>query len=399
MNATPIHTDIMDHPKYERQSSAEQHDQQSRDASLGDTVSSASSGLAIAHEPWKEQMIVAALLDQGFSKGVASVIPRSNPYYPIRFWLIDNGGHMRILDGKRILGSELHHQVVTCSRWAELQETIDFHIQLAGLNETPTIFRLINFPSKACPREFCVGRYRRQSEVDEAITIIRESQPRGANELSKHLREIYERIRTIEHELRAQKQQAIVVLAVAGLPESESGDSTLVEDLRLLQTLPVRIILRLCVDDFKVFHYYSDLSSNGLDEPLEIVGEYFSEAKKIHKYNPWLTYGLTLHRCREMGIGHRILNKLGQRSLDKEEASVVVGMLFGKEFFANKGARESEVNSKPFLSKLTRFNKEQGQIWNPTSGKMEFWIDTKKLEKSYSNKQFFGLIRKNSFTK
>jgi hypothetical protein len=384
--------------KYQRQSSGEQNnnDQQSRDASMGETVSSASSGLAIAHEPWKEQSIIAALLDQGFSKGVASVIPHSNPYYPIRFWLIDNGGHMRVMDGKRILGSELHHQVITCSRWAELQETMDFHIQLAGLNETPTIFRFINFPPQACAREFCVGRYRRQSEVDAALSIVRDCEPRGANELSEHLREIYERICTIEPELWAQKQQAIVVLAVAGLPE----DGTLADDLRLLQSLPVRLIVRLCVDDSKVYHYYADVS-RGLKEPLEIVGEYFSEAKRIHKYNPWLTYGLTLHRCREMGIGHHLLSMLGQRSLDKEEASIVVGMLFGKEFLAKKASQQNnhEVNSKQFLSNVTRFNKEQGQIWNPVTGKMEFWVDTKKLQKSYSNKQFFGLIRKNSNAK
>lgn len=60
------------------------------------------------------------------------------------FWIIDNSGSMATSDGHRMAETKSRNTVkmVSCSRWEEIQECVSYHIQLAGLLETPTRFRV-----------------------------------------------------------------------------------------------------------------------------------------------------------------------------------------------------------------------------------------------------------------
>jgi len=53
---------------------------------------------------------------------------------------------MNISDGSRLLLSKTEVKVVSCTRWAEMQQTVIYHAELAALLHAPTVFRLLNEP-------------------------------------------------------------------------------------------------------------------------------------------------------------------------------------------------------------------------------------------------------------
>ena len=52
-----------------------------------------------------------------------------------------------------------------------------------------------------------------------------------------------------------------------------------------------------CTDDDSVIDYYSDFDML-LEQPIEVLDDFRSEAMEIYRVNPWLNYGLILHRSR-----------------------------------------------------------------------------------------------------
>lgn len=178
---------------------------------------------------------------------------------------------MQTSDGHQLRTHNLSNiQVVPCTRWIELQGSLQYHIQMAGLLEATTVFRMLNDPgSHVGPQELTVGDpggvSSIQSQVNTAVDVIRKAQPRGVTPLTQHLDEIRFHITNMEQQLRERGQEAVVVLATDGLPSNqygESSDAVLREfliALKALQSLPVWIVIRLCTDDSKVVDYYNSL--------------------------------------------------------------------------------------------------------------------------------------------
>jgi len=337
---------------------------------------------------------IARLRTLGFPQGLAEEMGNSRISCPMRFWIVDNSGSMRLSDGKRIVTDKNNVHVVPCSRWLELQGTIEYHAELAGLLKFPTVFRMLNDPGPTVgPQEFRVG-WLIAAEVEQAKAIIQKDQPHGVTPLSEHVREIYQRIKRMEGLMRSQGQQAVVVIATDGFPSDGKGYSSssvteqFVNDLRLLQTLPVCIVIRLCTDDNSVVEFYNNLDSK-LELPLEVLDDFFSEAQEIQKANPWLNYGLPLHRSREMGYHHRIFDSLDEKLLSKDELLEVLLLLFGEEQLQNAPNVHRDWNG--FLSFLSSLVVKEGKIFNPVTKKMDYWIDTRKLDKAYGQPRFWGL--------
>lgn len=112
---------------------------------------------------------------------------------------------------------------------------------------------------------------------------------------------------------------------------------------------------------------------------MEVIDDFFGEAIEIHQANKWLTYGLPLHRCREMGYHHRIFDLLDERLLNKDELLEFVQLLFGPthEWSDPHGLW------KEFVKQLENAMSAEVKQFNPISRKMEPWIDVKQLKKAY----------------
>jgi hypothetical protein len=331
------------------------------------------------------------LRQQGFPSGLAEELGNTVATYPLRFWVVDNSGSMRSSDGHRLRGTRDNILVVPCNRWTELQEDVQYHAELAGLLPASTTFRMLNDPgANVGPQEFSVAEVHRLQDIPEDVArakdIMERAQPGGVTPLTAHLNEIRSRIQAVEHALRSQGQQVVVVLATDGLPSDDSGYATeyvkneFVGALRSLQSLPVWVVVRLCTDDDEVVEYYNDLDKV-LELPLEVIDDFLGEASEIGGANRWLNYALPLHRCREMGYHHRIFDLLDERLLNKDELYEFLCLLFGKD--ALQSAPDIHADWSGFCNVLSKVVQQQGREWNPRTRRLGPWVDMQILNSTY----------------
>ena len=142
--------------------------------------------------------------------------------------------------------------------------------------------------------------------------------------------ELHDSIYPMADILKSAGQKAVVVIATDGTPTDESGYATdfvtdaFVKALRQLLDLPVWVVrvrvrvrwvvVRLCTDDEEVVDFYNSLDDN-LELDIEVLDDYVGEAEEVYAVNPWLNYGLPLHRMRESGFNERAFDFIDQRGL------------------------------------------------------------------------------------
>ena len=363
----------------------------------------------------KEQIYVLEN-QHDFSIGLARQLGVSKICFPLRFWVVDNSGSMRRKDGHQVLHSSSSSSssvvaIQNCSRWLELQQSMAWHAEIAGLLHAPTVFRMLNDPGIIVgPQEFSIaydphsnGSLNNYSKTDQQVQhakiILRKSQPDGATPLTEHAWEVYHQIRELEASLRDRGQKVAIVFATDGLPSGPNGkssDETLaafVEALEALQSLPVWITIRLCTDAPEVVNYYNELDQL-LEMPLDVIDDFFGEAQEVYQANPWLTYALPLHRMREMGVQHRVFDILDEQLLSREEVMEFARLLFGEEEFLQQDESPDCANEerwKKFLHVLATVVTQHGKKYNIITGRMDYWIDMKQLRKCYKEGfQWFG---------
>lgn len=345
---------------------------------------------------------------------------------PLTIWIVDNSSSMLIMDGKRLVETKSQQDVklAPCSRWEELQETVQYHAQLAALLEAPTKFILLNTPiaggsgsGSGCPQEMTIaerGSELVQEDLQQFMQHFSTVQPLGVTPLTKHLKRLYQSIPHLENRM-------VLVVATDGRPTDDYGytsfhvDQEFEHALRQLQS-KAWIVIRLCTNDDKIIQYYQKLDDQ-LELSLEVLDDYLDEAKEVHGYNPWLTYSLCLHRCREMGMSchglYRWLDLLDERLLTRAELSNALQVLGlaprdDKGFFLSpddddnwdefcRGVQKQQTS---LLLQQQQTNSESlGSCaflpWNPIQKKPKPWIDIKSLQRhgqksSYSS--WIGVI-------
>jgi len=253
------------------------------------------------------------LRSQGFTEGLSNEILLFTKTYSLRFWIIDNSGSMANTDGNRLVNTKSKStpfKMVSCSRWKEIQEAVDYHTQLAALLEAPTTFRLLNNPgAHVGPQEFSIattGPELIHRDLEVARQTMSRGSPMGVTPLAKHIREIRQQIYELAPTLSNQGRRVAVVIATDGLPTNEYGisgrqaNNEFTEALRSLENLPVWITIRLCTDEDAIVEFYNNIDSQ-LELSVEVLDDFIGEAKEVHDTNPWLNYTLPIHRMREMG--------------------------------------------------------------------------------------------------
>ena len=114
--------------------------------------------------------------------------------------------------------------------------------------------------------------------------------------------------------MRANRQKAAVVIATDGEPT----DGNLFEAIKPLTKLPVSIIVRLCTDEQSVVDYWNKIEKD-FELTLEVIDDYQTEAKEIHNYNPWLTYGYPMHELRGFGVYSKSFDLLDEQKLSSRQ--------------------------------------------------------------------------------
>jgi hypothetical protein len=248
--------------------------------------------------------------------------------------------------------------------------------------------------------------------VQEDLELFRQAfstvQPLGVTPLTLHLKRIYQSIQHLEDRI-------VLVVATDGRPTDEFGyisplvDQEFEHALRQLQN-KAWIVIRLCTNDDRIIKYYQKLDDQ-LELSLEVLDDYLDEAKEVHGYNPWLTYSLCLHRCREMGMSchgrYRWLDLLDERLLTRAEISDALQVL-GLAPRDDKGDFVSTDNWDEFcrgvqdLQQQQRTNESLGDSsstastaflpWNPITRKPKPWIDIRKLQRHGQTSSYYSWI-------
>jgi hypothetical protein len=218
------------------------------------------------------------LRDQGYTNGLIEALEMNRRVFPVAYWIIDNSGSMATADGHRILPQRNGaYTFAPCTRWREMQETVDYHSQLATILQSPTTYRLLNDPGAiAGPLTFSVAYspHTMDHDLTVAQTVMMNAQPAGVTPLAQHIYAIRNEIQQMD--LRSSGGKVAIVLATDGLPTDARGYSNstvqqqFVEGLRSLEGMPVWIVVRLCTDEDSVVQYWGDLDRQ-LELSLEVL--------------------------------------------------------------------------------------------------------------------------------
>jgi hypothetical protein len=267
----------------------------------------------------------------------------TNAYESIhkRIWILDNSGSMNIMDGHQVLldqqsqqqQQQQHdptttppttnndHNSILCSRWLEVQETVQCHAQLSSVLGIPTDFHLLNPPKIANgpfsllrgQQTFRVGykttasddqhRNSNQSTKDlkRVQNVMVRTEPNGQTPLAQSITNIRREIVSLQSQLELLGQKVCLVIATDGsnytprnvdrmiravstvnnnndnngssaggggtkavpLLEStyyiseEERQRDVIEALSSLQGLPVVVVIRLCTDHQPLVDFYS----------------------------------------------------------------------------------------------------------------------------------------------
>jgi hypothetical protein len=347
---------------------------------------------------------IRALTDQGYTKGLIEALGKNKLAFPLSLWIVDNSGSMATRDGHRLVDNNKskatnHVKFVDCTRWAEMQQTVDYHAELAAMLKSPTVFRMLNDPGRqAGPQQFSIAE-RGDEYLDQDLAIakstILNAAPGGVTPLISHLQEIRQNILAMETSLRNSGSKVVLVLATDGLPTDIRGVTDhsvkwqFTETLRSLEGLPIWVVVRLCTDDDDVVDYWNSLDSQ-LELSLEVLDDYMSEAAEVYEHNKWLNYGLQMHRIREMGFYSRLFDMLDERPLAKDELRDFFRLLFGNGIM--DGVPDPHADWNGFYQAIDRLVRMEKMTWNPIRKRMEPWIDMRSLNKMYGPGWFASIF-------
>ncbi|CAE7570993.1 unnamed protein product, partial [Symbiodinium microadriaticum] len=196
-----------------------------------------------------------------------------------------------------------------CSRWAELTDSLRFHATVAEKLGAPTEFRFLN---GSYPIVVGIGD---GGEAYGRLMAQLAVSPGGMTPLCGHIREIVHHIRTIAPSLQHHQQRAVVVIASDG----EASDGDVAAELRHLVGLPVWVVIRLCTDDEKIVSYWNNIDQE-LELEMDVLDDFFGEAKEVSSVNSWVTYGEPLHKLREWGVHMKEMDFIDEQRLSPEMA-------------------------------------------------------------------------------
>ena len=119
---------------------------------------------------------------------------------------------------------------------------------------------------------------------------------------------------------------------------------------------------------------------------IDVLDDHKAEAKEVYKNNKWINYNLLLHRIREMGLYHPVLDLIDERPLTPREVRDFCRLLYGAYHFSTTSldVDDDECDRAWALRLLEEINHIQRNVeikklWNPETKGMEPWINVEEL--------------------
>ena len=104
---------------------------------------------------------------------------------------------------------------------------------------------------------------------------------------------------------------------------------------------------------------------------------------EIHLHNPWLTYGIGLHRLREAGLLPEICGYLDQRPLTLDDLHEFCETFFIGDDGCIDLPHPMEQSWNNFFRTVKVLVEKEKRQWNPVKKKTMPWIDLDRLEAMY----------------
>eukprot|EP00804_Cyclotella_cryptica_P021350 CCRYP_001600-RA/>CCRYP_001600-RA protein AED:0.03 eAED:0.03 QI:100/1/1/1/1/1/2/193/510 len=331
------------------------------------------------------------LASLGIPRGLESTFEGNLSSCDLRLMLIDNSSSMLTRDAHRIGGRwDAIQRIDGATRWEEMQDCVAFCADMASRCWMPTKFCLVNDPgSNSTPQKFslcCNSQASIPAEMQLIKRVMTQSNPaqHPQNPLACHIRNIASFISAEAPRLYSLNKHVTLIICTQGLPTDQHGTvgpyviHEFQQALLSLCSLPVKIVFRLFTDDERAIEFYNSIDTKTAS--IDVLDDYWGEALEVYLHNPWLTYGLGLHRLREAGLAWGIIDIMDERPLSIDEL-----YQFCKCFLLSGQQSEGHflphprVNWNSFLQSLSVLLQKEKMQWNPVLGRLTPWMDLVKL--------------------
>eukprot|EP00797_Seminavis_robusta_P000127 Sro100_g051160.2 (216) ;mRNA; r:29094-29741 len=198
-------------------------------------------------------------------------------------------------------------------------------------------------------------------------------------------------------QLQAEGSKVSIIIATDGCNHNldnvgssmteEERNQEIIQALESLQDLPVSVVIRLCTDYKPLVDFYNSLDERfDWDLTVDVLDDHKAEAVEVNGHNPWINYALLLHRIREMGHYHPVLDLLDERPLTPREVRDFARLLYGTYRFSSTSLDDGEEDgdfawSIRLLEEISDIQQhvETRKHWNPRTNDKEPLIDIKQL--------------------
>jgi hypothetical protein len=200
----------------------------------------------------------------------------------------------------------------------------------------------------------------------------------GGTPLCRHIREVTEKVKAMEADLRATGNKVAIIIMTDG----EASDGDLAAAMKPLQQLPVWVVVRLCTDDEKVVNYWNSIDEH-LEIDMDVLDDMLGESEEVYSANPWLTYTEPFHRMREFGVHMKELDLIDEQLLSPDQVRMVCSVIF--DVFPSE-IPHPEAEPDLFTRRIDTLNREYPRIYSLKHRHMLPFIDIAQLKRLYTKK-------------
>jgi len=268
-----------------------------------------------------EAGLTAFLSSLHWPLGLQHEVLQSLKSIPIRFFIFDDSGSMSTPDGHKLVPDKQNNiKIVRCSRWAELSQSLKFHIDLSRAASAPSEIRTLN----GAPQLLIGTEDDYEDENRDKLGKFFSNGPSGQTPLCRHIKDVIHKVKLIAPELESKGQKACVIIITDG----EASDGDLLETMKPLNDLPVLMVVKLCTDEQRVVDYWNSIDQQ-LEVSIDILDDFVSESIEVAKVNNWLSYGPPLHLLREFGTSCRDFDMIDETPCTGDQIKNLCWKIYG----------------------------------------------------------------------